>query len=457
MINLKNHVSLLNYALFQMDMVLFLFACTCVYGSILPDHPLSIWSIIYLLAATHTSFFVADLYNVEEVLKEKESFKKYAGAYAIFLALITIASLFNRNSSVFGSEKILLLLFYSATFLLSWRFAFTGILSSIFPSQNILILGTGKHAQIIWKELQKRREKKWNIVGFVEENKTLRSSPFDRGKKTLGDDLYKFIVEKNISSVVVALDQLRGKMPTEELLDSKVKQGVDIFDFTTFYEKITGKIWVENLRPSWLIFSSGFSNGVFYKGIKRLCDIVFSVAFLVIFSPVFIITGILIKLTSDGPALFSQERVGLHGKEFTLYKFRTMGKDAEKETGPVWAGEDDPRITKVGKLLRKWRIDEIPQIYNVLNGDMSFIGPRPERKFFIDQLVQTVPFYTMRHVVKPGVSGWAAVKFRYGSTSEDAKEKLKYDLYYIKNASLFLDFIILLKTINVVLYGKGSR
>jgi len=459
MINIKSHVSILNYILFQVDMVLFLLACFCTYGISLPNDSIPLWCLIYIIIASHISFFVADLYDVEEVLKKQQLVKRYGGAYSIFYISLVILSLFQSGKqSLFETSNNIELLFFSIIFLLSWRFAFIAFLSGVCPSQRILILGNGANARVLFDEIKKRRERKWNIIGFLGVDMMLSKEPDDEaGESVPIENLIGLVNKKDIDCIVVAIDQMRGKLPLDELLECKVKEDVSIIEFTGFYEKITGKIWVDNLRPSWVIFSSGFSKSTLYKGMKRIFDILCSFIILIVCSPAVVVAAILIKLTSKGELFFSQERIGLHGEPFILYKFRTMVENAEKDSGPVWAGENDSRVTAVGSLLRKWRVDEIPQIWNVLKGDMSFIGPRPERHFFIEQLKHEIPFYSLRLVVKPGITGWAAVKFQYASTIEDAKEKLKYDLYYIKSCSILLDFMIILKTINVVLYGKGSR
>jgi sugar transferase (PEP-CTERM system associated) len=258
-----------------------------------------------------------------------------------------------------------------------------------------------------------------------------------------------------VDRIVVALDERRGKFPLEQLLLCRLK-GIRVDDGIAFTEQLAGKLSVESLHPSFLIFSDGFKRSAIFKKLKRGFDILFSLLGLTLFSPVSLIVSIAIKLDSKGPILYRQERVGEDGKIFHLLKFRSMRVDAE-ENGPVWARVDDQRITEVGRWIRKLRFDEIPQMVNVLKGEMSYIGPRPERKFFVDQLEKEIPFYSERHVIKPGITGWAQICYRYGASKEDALEKLKYDLYYIKHMSLLLDLIIIFETIKIVLLGKGAR
>jgi sugar transferase (PEP-CTERM system associated) len=245
-------------------------------------------------------------------------------------------------------------------------------------------------------------------------------------------------------------------MPIESLLNLKL-EGVEIEEGVAFYEKAFGKLPIEVLNPSYLVFSSGFKVSKAVRVYKRIFSIVFSIIGMILSAPLMLLTAIAIKIDSRGPILFSQERVGKNGKAFKLLKFRSMSTDAEAGTGPVWAQQNDPRITRVGKFIRRTRIDELPQFINVLKGDMHFVGPRPERPFFVEQLRKAIPYYWQRHSVEPGLTGWAQVRYPYGSTIEEACEKLKYDLYYIKNLSILLDLWIIFQTVKIVLLGRGAR
>jgi sugar transferase (PEP-CTERM system associated) len=233
--------------------------------------------------------------------------------------------------------------------------------------------------------------------------------------------------------------------------------GIEVIDAPSFYEELTGKLLIENITPSSFFFSDGFRITHLKRLSKRIFDILCSLAGLLVSVSFFPFIAALIKLNSRGPVFFRQKRVGELEKEFTLYKFRTMREDAEKTTGAVWAEKDDPRITSIGRFLRKMRLDELPQFYNVLRGDMSFIGPRPERPEFVKRLKEIIPYYPERHFVKPGLTGWAQIRYPYGASTEDAVEKLRYDLYYIKHLSLFLDMLIMLETVKVMLFGRGAR
>lgn len=259
----------------------------------------------------------------------------------------------------------------------------------------------------------------------------------------------------DVDRIVVALDERRGKFPLEQLLFCRLK-GIQVDDGIAFTEQLAGKLSVESLHPSFIIFSDGFKRSAIFKRLKRGLDIAGSLFGLTFFSLACLIVSIAIKLDSKGPVLYRQERVGEDGKIFHLFKFRSMRMDAETN-GPVWAEKNDQRVTRVGRVIRKMRLDEIPQMFNVLKGEMSFVGPRPERSFFVDLLRCEIPFYSERHVVKPGITGWAQISYHYGASKEDALEKLKYDLYYIKHMSVLFDLMIVFNTVKIVLFGKGAR
>jgi sugar transferase (PEP-CTERM system associated) len=260
-----------------------------------------------------------------------------------------------------------------------------------------------------------------------------------------------------VEEIVVALTERRaGSMPLRQLLDCKVS-GTKVYDLNTHFEKTLGQIRVDYLSASWLIFGDGFNQGAWRTAVKRVFDIFCATLLILASSPLMLAAAIAIKLESQGPALYRQERTGLNGRAFSIAKFRSMRIDAEGDGKPQWAQANDNRVTRVGQFIRRVRIDELPQLFNVLRGDMSLVGPRPERPFFVEQLTQEIPFYALRHSVKPGVTGWAQVRYPYGATVEDSQEKLQYDLYYVKNHTLFLDLVVLMETVGVVLTGKGAR
>ena len=260
-----------------------------------------------------------------------------------------------------------------------------------------------------------------------------------------------------VDEIVVALSERRGgSMPLHQLLDCKL-YGIRVVDLATYFEKTLAQIKISHVHAGWLIFGDGFNQGVLRSAVKRAFDLVSSLVLLVATAPIMVVTALLIKLESPGGIFYTQERVGLNGATFKVIKFRSMRNDAEKDGRPQWATKNDARVTRVGNFIRKVRIDELPQLINVLRGEMSMVGPRPERPFFVDELVAQIPYYAVRHSVKPGVTGWAQVRYEYGSTIEDSLEKLQYDLYYVKNHTLFLDLLIMLETVAVVLTGRGAR
>lgn len=322
--------------------------------------------------------------------------------------------------------------------------------------RRVLVFGTGQRAQAVGRCLQQRGSNA-ELCGYVggpnEREAVVEASVAVPEGRTL-DEVAR---SRGVDEIVVALSERRGgSMPMRELLDCKLN-GVRVTDIAAFYEQNLGQIRLDAVSAGWLIFGDGFNQGVVRTTIKRIFDILGALVLLVLTSPLMLLTALAIRLESPGPVLYRQERVGLNGKPFNVVKFRSMRTDAEKDGVPRWATAGDNRITRVGKVIRKVRIDELPQLFSVLKGDMSMVGPRPERQFFVDQLLQEIPFYAVRHSVKPGVTGWAQVRYQYGSSVEDTAEKLQFDLYYVKNHSLFLDLVILFETVGVVLTGKGAQ
>ena len=338
--------------------------------------------------------------------------------------------------------------------LIAWRAAWIGPFSHRRIRIRVLVLGTGAIGKVI-AGLVETGARPFSIVGFLDDNPNAPETvpePYALLGKI--QDLPALVEETRPDLIVVAQMNRRGNFPAKALIDCRMR-GIQVEDWPTFYEKETGKILVTDLRPSWLIFSDGFVKTPRTEIVKRLVDVALSLTGLVLALPVMAVVATAIKMESRGPALFRQPRLGQNGRVFILNKFRSMREDAEKDTGPVWALQQDPRVTRVGAFLRKTRLDELPQLFNVLVGDMSFIGPRPERPEFVYELQKQIPFYMERLSVKPGITGWAQVRYRYGASVEDALEKLQYDLYYIKNLSLFLDLLILINTIQVVLFARG--
>jgi len=337
-----------------------------------------------------------------------------------------------------------------------WRYCYTRILNRRMFAQPVLVLGNGVLAQNISAEIENKKDAGYKIAAMIGEGHG--SEPdFSKNIPLYQNDtrIIDIIRTHNIEKVVVALDDKRGKMPIQDLMVCKL-QGVPIITGIKFYEELTGKILVEKVNPSWIIFSDGFKQNRLSRMGKRILDLLLSLTGLVVSLPLTLVSALIIKLESPGPIFYSQERVGTRGKTFKVHKFRSMRSDAEKD-GPVWASQNDARVTKFGAVIRKYRIDEIPQIFNVLKGDMSFVGPRPERPVFVEQLERNIPYYALRHYVKPGITGWAQVFYPYGASEEDALRKLEYDLYYIKNLSLTMDLWIIFQTVKTVLFKKGAR
>jgi sugar transferase (PEP-CTERM system associated) len=338
--------------------------------------------------------------------------------------------------------------------LIAWRSVWIGPFSHRRIRIQVLVLGTGAIGKVI-AGLVETGARPFSIIGFLDDNPNAPETvPAPYALLGKIQDLPALVEETRPDLVIVAQMNRRGNFPAKALIDCRMR-GIQVEDWPTFYEKETGKILVTDLRPSWLIFSDGFVKTPRTEIVKRLVDVALSLLGLLLALPVMALVAAAVKLESRGPTLFRQPRLGQNGRVFILNKFRSMREDAEKETGPVWAQQRDPRVTRVGAFLRKTRLDELPQLFNVLIGDMSFIGPRPERPEFVYELQKQIPFYMERLSVKPGITGWAQVKYRYGASVEDALEKLQYDLYYIKNLSLFLDFLILINTIQVVLFARG--
>jgi len=327
---------------------------------------------------------------------------------------------------------------------------------SFFPllGKRVMVLGVGPLAKSMEK-LILSSSGNYTFAGFINPLNELALVGEGQVVGTL-EQLSETIKREKAQKLIVSLTERRGVMPVKDILACKLS-GLEVIDAVSFYEQMTGKLLIENIQPSWFIFSNGFRVTKLMRFQKRVFDLIFSSIGILCAAPIFPVVALMVKLDSPGPVFFKQTRIGAGEKEFQVLKFRTMGQDAEEATGAVWAQQNDPRVTRIGKFLRKSRLDEIPQLINVLRGDMSFVGPRPERPEFVQTLTEIIPYYSKRHFVKPGVTGWAQIKYPYGASVEDALEKLRYDLYYLKNYSLLLDFQILLETIKVVLFSRGSR
>jgi sugar transferase (PEP-CTERM system associated) len=322
--------------------------------------------------------------------------------------------------------------------------------------RRILLLGAGKLAQEIYQVVLSERLGLMEIVGtFLGVSERTNGYPAIPGLIGTHEQLQLVVEEQRVNTIVVCIEDRRSVLPVEQLLNLKA-MGIEVLDGHQLFEEVSGRLSVDALRPSGLIFTAGFKQGLVSRAAKQIVDLLFSVGGLFILFPLFLFVAFLIKIDSPGPIIYRQFRVGLLGRRFEILKFRTMRHDAESK-GPQWSQASDPRITRVGKWLRKTRIDELPQLINVLRGQMSLVGPRPERPVFVQDLRRSIPYYDLRHTVRPGITGWAQIKFRYGASAEDAHMKLQYDLYYVKRLSFALDMRILIQTVRVILLGEGAR
>ena len=333
--------------------------------------------------------------------------------------------------------------------LVGWRFLYAWVASQPYLRERIYVLGTGERAERLLRGLRQRSELGVTVVGWTGEI----------GHTPTLEETASHLLQlrgRRLHRVIVAMPDRRGSLPVQALLQLRL-DGVKVEDATSWLEKMSGRIEVENLYPSWLIFAEGFRFSAGFMLMRRMVSLIVSFLCLLIVSPIIPFVILAIKLDSKGPVLYRQKRVGRNGVHYFVYKFRTMREDAELQTGPIWAGSGDPRVTRIGKFLRTSRIDELPQLWNVFRGDMGFVGPRPERPEFVEWLTTEIAYYPLRNVIRPGITGWAQVRYKYGNTLEDAKEKLQYDLYYIKNVSLGFDLLIMFQTVKTIILGRGAQ
>jgi sugar transferase (PEP-CTERM system associated) len=378
---------------------------------------------------------------------------KAMGVASIVLALIyyLVPSLMMGRGVFFTSLVFLILL------VVPWRYVYSWILRKKMFSEKVLVLGVGTLSSQIVDEIFNRPECGYEVAGLISLSTT---SPLSLPKEIphfkMDQTMCDLVDSLRATKIVVAMDEKRGMLPTDVLLRCKLK-GITVLEGESLYEELTGKLFIEKLNPSWLIFSDGFRKSPVARFFKRITGLVMASLALVLTLPLFCLVAIAIKLDSKGSVFYKQDRVTEDGRIFKVLKFRSMIDNAEAISGPLWASDDDPRVTRIGAVIRKFRLDELPQLWNVLKGDMSFVGPRPERPEFVKKLMKQIPYYRERHTVKPGITGWAQVSYRYGASVDDALEKLKYDLFYAKNMSLALDILIMFKTIKIVLLGSGAR
>ncbi|CAN5661057.1 TIGR03013 family PEP-CTERM/XrtA system glycosyltransferase [soil metagenome] len=420
-----------------------------------PDLTSHLWKVALVTAICQLCLYYNEFYDLTLLQSNRELIVRLlqaVGAASIVLAAIYfLVPALQVGDGIFVSA-----LFVFLVGILGWRLLFNHLATSLRLQERVLVVGTGATARKVARQILDQREFAYRVIGFIDDD------PRRIGERIVNPaivgtpaDIPRLIKEHNIDRIIVGLADRRGRLPVNELLQAKLS-GIRVEDATTTYERVTGKILIDDLRPSWLIFSDGFRVSRLTRLMKRTIDLSLSLLMAVLAAPAILLTALVVRLESEGPVLYRQERVGENGRPFTLFKFRSMRQDAEQGGTPLWARDGDDRVTRVGRFIRKTRLDELPQLWNVLLGDMSFVGPRPERPFFVEQLAREIPFYQQRHVVKPGLTGWAQVRYRYGASIEDSMEKLRYDLYYIKHLSIFFDLTIVFDTVKVVLFRKGS-
>jgi len=401
--------------------------------------------------------YYADLYDLRRLADRRELFTRILQALSS-ASFILAALYFWFPSLIIGRGVFVIAAFLVIALVIGWRIGFEWMSGRVGPRERLLLVGTSDAAVTLAREMFERRyELGVEIVGFIDPDPARMGAPvLNPGVIGTLEDIPNIVRARSVDRVVVSLADARGKLPMDKLLEMKL-DGVSFDHLASVYEEYTGKIAVENLRPSWLIFSPGFRKSRVLAAGKRVLDILAAVVGLILAAPAMALVALATRLTSPGAVLYHQNRVGQHGRIFTVHKFRSMRENAESDTGPVWASKDgDTRVTRVGLWLRRSRLDELPQLWNVLKGDMSFVGPRPERPEFVTDLSRQIPFYGQRHIVRPGLTGWAQISYSYGASVEDALQKLQYDLYYIKNLSLSLDVFIILNTVKTVLLRKGA-
>lgn len=413
-------------------------------------HSHAIYKIVVITFLVLLCLNALDLYDFDRMPSRSDTYSRLLIVMGVFSFLLAgLDYMFPRFLP--GRDTLVVGLLILTLALIVWRSTHAWLMKLSFLRERIYLLGDGERASRLVRALRLHPELGLDVAGWTHEK---RSASFSGDSS--GANLIESVVKAQVNRVIVALNDRRGALPVRELLDLRLK-GIKVENATDLLERISGTIEVDGLYPSWIVYSKGFRLKTEHLILQRIIGIVTSLVLLILFLPFFPVIAMAIKLSSPGPIFYRQQRVGLGGIPFDSYKFRSMRQDAEVSTGAVWAGDNDPRITPVGKWLRRTRLDEFPQIWNVLRGDMALVGPRPERPEFVSWLTREIPYYQLRHVIHPGITGWAQVRYGYTGSLQESKEKLKYDLYYIKNTSLGLDFVIILRSIKIVLLGRGAR
>lgn len=415
------------------------------------------WQALVFVVTLQVCFYYCDLYRPTAIRDRYEqliALGQSLGSGCLLLGILYFifpALLLGRGIFFIGVALV-------PAFVAISRAALDRIWQAAAPQENVVIIGTGALATAVASQLLKRSDLNVQMTGFIEVNGT----PW-RGREILGcpvfgsgDGLQPIVEQQQVSRIIVALEDRRNILPTGDLVRLRV-QGIRVEDAHSTISALSGRVWLETVKPSWFVFSDGFRRSAVTLILKRAIDLASGIVGLAVSLPIMLLAAIAIRLDSKGPVIFRQKRVGLKGKCFELLKFRSMRVDAEEGIGAQWATSDDPRATRAGRILRKYRLDELPQFINVIRGEMSLVGPRPERPEFVDELRKQISYYDERHSVRPGITGWAQVQYRYGSNFQDAVRKLEYDLFYLKNMSIFFDCAIILDTVRIVTTGHGGQ
>jgi sugar transferase (PEP-CTERM system associated) len=413
-----------------------------------------LWDAAIYTAAGIGSLFAMGLYHGRNSTRFYDVFIRTILSLGLTFVILSVIFYVWPSLAVWR-ESVFIALPASLTGIFLLRYLFLHLIDTDLIARRILVLGTGENAAEIEGLEESSESCGLNCVGFLDvERNSVHVSP-SRVISTSGS-LLQLCIGRQVSEIVVALQERRGMIPVDELMDCKLS-GIPIYDFMTFMERETGRCDLKALRPSWFIFAEGFTGGLIQQGVKRGLDVVLSIILLIITLPLMGATALAIRVESPGPVFYLQKRVGLNGKVFDIIKFRSMTVDAEADGSAVWASRNDPRITAIGRIIRKFRIDELPQIINVIKGEMSFVGPRPERPEFVDKLTTQFGYYSERHRVKPGITGWAQLQYVYSDSIDGGLIKLQYDLYYVRHYSLLLDLFIVIQTVRVILWPAGAR
>ncbi len=412
---------------------------------------------VAFVAVLQICFYYSDLYGLHTIHRRKEQALLLGQSLGIGSLLLGILYFIFPNLLI-GRGVCLISIVLVGGFVMLSRVTLDRVWQAVVPKDNMVILGTEGQALAVAREVSRRDDLTVHLLGFVSPlNRGSACGPSLLGRPILGtvEQLQSLVSYYAVSRIVVAIEDRRNALPVHDLVRLRV-QGVRVEDAHSTIAALTGRVWLETVKPSWFVFSDGFQRSLLTLLLKRVIDLSCGLAGLVLTSPLMLLIAIAIRLDSKGPVVFRQTRVGLRGRSFELLKFRSMRDDAE-QLGAIWASENDPRVTRIGGFLRKYRLDELPQFLNIIRGQMSFVGPRPERPVFVEQLRKDISYYDERHSVRPGLTGWAQVQYKYGSSVEDARRKMEYDLFYLKNMSIPFDCAIILRTIRIVLTGRGGR